>query len=236
MKYVKLSYQQTSSWKSIGRLFSVHFVARYKCDHCEYESTTKAALRSHEKQHLNDEDKLKCDFCSFRTPHKENLQKHTKNSHTGKSKTMNCSLCNFVAQSLRDYQNHLASIHKGNLLCEYCDFKTHSIKCLKEHIERCGPNVTLHYCYKCDYKTSQKIHLGTHLNKVHGKNTKCDKCDYTTTQNGYMRKHEKICYDLKQYSHKCPNCDYRTFAKVDLRKHLLRICNSNWGTYLQLNK
>ena len=111
----------------------------------------------------------------------------------------------------------------------FCDFQTHERKCMGEHRQRCGPNVQLFQCYKCDaFKTSTKLALASHLNKIHGKNTKCDKCEFSTKQIHYMRKHEKRCYNFDP--HKCDFCDYSSFEVKNVKNHM-KACKANSKMY-----
>ena len=94
-----------------------------------------------------------------------------------------------------------------------------------EHREKCGPDVKMHHCYKCDFKCPNVQYLGRHLNQVHGKNTKCEKCDYRTDKTQDMRRHEQRCYKLESYTNKCDFCDYKTFSKTQMKRHIQK-CQS----------
>ena len=208
---------------------------KFKCEICEFECYEKRNFKRHMDEHLPDDDKLKCDYCTYVTPHKDVLDRHIEYSHKNRRKgtnnSRNCVLCNYVADSNYEYKLHIANNHRGQLKCEFCDFETHERKCMGEHRERCGPNVKLLHCYKCDeFKTSTIIVLAKHLNTVHGKNTKCDKCDFVTKEVSYMRKHERRCYNSEQFKTKCEFCDFSSYQAINVRKHM-KTCKANSKMY-----
>ena len=87
------------------------------------------------------------------------------------------------------------------------------------------------HCYKCsNFKTSTVQSLAIHLNKVHGKNTKCDRCEYTTNVVSYMRKHEHRCYDVEEYRVKCEFCDFTAYTKEVVKNHM-KSCKANSKMY-----
>ena len=108
---------------------SVHLgVKNYKCELCESEFYDKWNLQKHMKNHLADEDKLNCQFCPYVTPNRHILERHIDYAHTNpQEKQLNfkdCVLCDFVAKSGYDYKLHISSNHRGQLKCEFCDYKT----------------------------------------------------------------------------------------------------------------
>ena len=204
-------------------------IKKYKCEVCEFECYQKQSFKRHMDEHLPDDEKLKCDYCSYVTPNKNVLDRHVELSHINRPKGTNnfrnCVLCDYVAESGYDYKQHIASNHRGTLKCEFCDYETHERKCMGEHREKCGPDVKMHHCYKCDFKCPNVQYLGRHLNQVHGKNTKCEKCDYRTDKTQDMRRHERRCYKLEWYTNKCDFCDYKSFSKTQMKRHIQK-CQS----------
>ncbi|KAF5307409.1 hypothetical protein FQR65_LT06923 [Abscondita terminalis] len=49
---------------------------------------------------------------------------------------------------------------------------------------------TVYYCSRCDYSTSDKIHLTDH---IFSHRYRCSKCDYTTPSNSSLVSHEEMC-------------------------------------------
>ena len=199
---------------------NVHLkLKRFTCPHCDYTCTLRSYLTQHIAHHASNDTKLKCEFCAFVTPHEKTLDAHVRHSHIEADKTQPCPLCDFVARSGYEYKMHMGSNHKGKIKCEFCDYETKEKKCMKEHRENCGPNVKHATCFWCPFK-SLKQHVGIHMNKVHGKNTKCSNCEYTSKNSYQMRIHEKKCLEITEFQKKCEFCDYTTYVTVYLKKHM----------------
>ena len=78
-----------------------------------------------------------------------------------------------------------------------------------------------HKCTKCNYASSRKAHLVSHMKTVHDniKDHKCTKCDDATTQKQYLLVHDKYVHH-KIRDHKCNLCDYSTLFKGSLQVHV----------------
>ena len=78
---------------------------------------------------------------------------------------------------------------------------------------------TLNKCNQCNYMSSYKGNLRTHL-KTHGgeKTNKCNLCDYASYQKGNLRAHLKKHSGEK--SNKCNQCSFASSRTGSLRKHL----------------
>ena len=74
---------------------------------------------------------------------------------------------------------------------------------------------TLNKCNQCNYMSSYKGNLRTHL-KTHGgeKTNKCNLCDYASYQAGDLKRHRG------EKSNKCNQCEYESSNASNLRAHL----------------
>lgn len=68
----------------------------YKCDfeNCDYRSTAKSALRSHQLKHYPNKNMLFCEKCSYSTVYKQSLRKHL-DSHKRNSVRKNNEVLKF---------------------------------------------------------------------------------------------------------------------------------------------
>ena len=76
-----------------------------------------------------------------------------------------------------------------------------------------------HKCNQCNYTSSRKNNLKSHLKKHTGeKSHKCNQCDYASSQAGDLRTHLKTHSGEK--SNKCNKCDFASSYVSALRTHL----------------
>ena len=76
-----------------------------------------------------------------------------------------------------------------------------------------------HECNQCNYVSSHKGHLRTHLKTHSGeKSNKCNQCDFASSQAGDLRTHLKTHSGEK--SNKCNKCDFASSYVSALRTHL----------------
>ena len=137
----------------------------------------------------------------FLISHIEN--KHLKNLY-------NCSFCNIKLLSAKSLMKHEGKIHKKKFQCEKCPYLSHAIE---DHTNKQHGN-TIHLCEYCEYKTTSLRNLKSHMlnkhipatekrnsktriNKVAETvvkndivNYKCRKCSYCTGNRSNIYKHQ----------------------------------------------
>ena len=74
-------------------------------------------------------------------------------------------------------------------------------------------------CPHCDYKTTRKSNLKTHIRSIHeGHKFPCTYCEYRATTNGSLLTHIKSVHKGVKYP--CPDCEYMATWTGDLQKHV----------------
>lgn len=82
----------------------------YRCDRCNFSSSSKAKYTKHAKS-AHSGTIVQCDHCEFKTPYKWNLDRHYKN-HLGGG-VLCCHLCNFSCDIKQSLTVHLQNHHSN---------------------------------------------------------------------------------------------------------------------------
>ena len=86
-------------------------------------------------------------------------------------------------------------------------------------------------CPECDYKSTQRGSLQTHIKSIHRseKTFQCAHCTYKATQKGNLKTQIKSIHEGERFS--CPVCDYKA-RKDTLQAHIKSIHRGIRGTIL----
>ena len=95
-------------------------VIKFGCNKCDFNSSTKSSLDTHEMSHQ--EEVHSCNECDFVTQTIGNLQEHKTKEHA-KVQPVKCGKCTFNTDSATDLENHMKSTHaidKESITCGIC--------------------------------------------------------------------------------------------------------------------
>ena len=79
------------------------------------------------------------------------------------------------------------------------------------------------YCEQCNYKSTRKSILKSHVKQKHESSFeyfKCDHCEYKAVRKDYLIKHKKSLHDKEKYP--CDQCEYQATRMSYLQQHLLK--------------
>ncbi|CAH2011322.1 unnamed protein product [Acanthoscelides obtectus] len=208
----------------------------HKCTYCEYKTTYKGNLVSHMMKHTGA--KLKCTKCdasftTIRTLDNHILRKHPEFTTSVSRKIHKCTHCEYKCLEKQQLIRHMMKHTGAKLKCTKCDASFTTIRLLDNHILQKHPEFTtsvsskIHKCTHCEYKTTYKGNLVSHLMKHTGAKFKCTKCDASFTtilslDNHILRKHPEFTTSVSRKIHKCTHCEYKTTYKGNLVSHLMK--------------
>ncbi|XP_011560403.3 zinc finger protein 709 [Plutella xylostella] len=176
---------------------------KLQCEHCEYSTTYKNALKIHQRKHDTVEP-TKCDHCEYTTKYPTSMRRHIVIRHLNKLPNPDQEVT-----GLTDYK------------CEVCDYKTYYENNLKKHMRKHSVDKP-YKCELCSYETAYQSCFRKH-EKSHGSGFQCDKCAFNTKHEGRMSWHlQKIHKQSIDNAHKCPYCDFSTKNKFRLTIHKQR--------------
>ena len=86
-----------------------------------------------------------------------------------------------------------------------------------KHQKVCTADSIKHYCSSCQFKAGTAYGLTLHVDKEHGKKTKCDFCDFESESPAYLKKHEENCF----ISNEKFVCEFQNCLKEFVSKNVL---------------
>ena len=152
----------------------------FKCDRCDYESTSYNLLRRHIKVEHDNKKLFTCDNCNRQFTQISALNVHFNNFHTEHSEEdLTCGICGYKATSKQRLRQHKTKAHRQKKLneCERCDYTNEKIAAVELHVK------TFHFdmrypCYHCDFETNSTKNMDRHMSYIHYKERfKCQKCE-----------------------------------------------------------
>ncbi|CAH2010033.1 unnamed protein product [Acanthoscelides obtectus] len=208
----------------------------HKCTHCEYKTTFPHCLASHMMKHTGS--KLKCTKCdaSFTTirPLDNHIwRKHPEFTTSVSRKLHKCTHCEYKTTNKGYLVSHTMKHTGAKLECTKCNASFTTTLALDDHILRKHPEFTtsvsrkIHKCTHCEYKTTYKWYLVSHMMKHTGAKLKCTKCNasFTTTlslDDHILRTHPEFTTSVSRKIHKCTHCEYKTTYKWYLVSHMMK--------------
>lgn len=149
-------------------------------------------------------------------------KKTQKKSVIPKSKHHRCTLCNIsFGSSHVEYKKHKLKFHpypvKASSICEVCGKSI--VRGYNRHLLTHKESMVL-CCEHCQYKTSNKYLLATHMG-VHFKTRsfQCEYCSATPTSLANLRAHIKRNH-TNDRNFKCAQCGRAFCYKSELQQHL----------------
>jgi hypothetical protein len=119
---------------------------------------------------------LICKLCDQHFTHGNILRKHMKSKHA-RRQTYKCEVCNEAFAKKMDLKNHHADIHINNIPnrkpardvdgrypCQICGKRISDYSNYIKHYNRIHLR-TIHQCDQCDFRTTDKPYLKTHMMK-----------------------------------------------------------------------
>ena len=139
----------------------------FKCEHCDYETSSERVLNIHVKRkhtNLNTNNyPVECDFCDLKVNSESEMIFHLKNDHTSTDSSLKCLDCDFYAENEISIQVHQGRCH-GGFECGICDFKADSLQSLDIHLNTCES----FECYGCRVRVYNISDMKDHINEKHG--------------------------------------------------------------------
>lgn len=150
----------------------------------ELKTDTKAH-RPKEFRYVHGEKSFACYICDYKTSVKSNLKRH-KLTHGAK---VGCPICKKKVAHLKLHMNTHNIVHRPKEFCQICQ-KHYSKNNFKRHLKS---HITFFACNVCDFKSSSKTNLHSHmlshdikvnrnmesLVTIHEKAQKCKGCGQT---------------------------------------------------------
>nr|CAI5838571.1 unnamed protein product [Callosobruchus analis] len=223
----------------------------HECPCCGYQTTIKTLFGKHVMKHPEAADSFNfsaCMHCSSTFKTKIALDEHIIKKHPDfiesvSSKILECADCTFktVMESHLDAHmtKHIDRIGKYKVcICTHCNATFKSNQMLGDHIIRKHPDFIdtvsskVHQCVICDFKTTMKGQLATHMLK-HPETadcftySSCTHCNATFKSKAVLdehivRNHPDLIPSVTRKMHECTNCSYKTTMTSHLIKHMLK--------------
>jgi KRAB domain-containing zinc finger protein len=191
----------------------------FACNDCSYTTTQKGNLKNHVLskhpqlnldfclQSLGDESNVQpdkchsCNICSKRFSRKSDLKRHEA-THSGE-RPFCCDQCDFKTGRKDFLKHHQQTKHQVDFV--------KPISC-----STCGKRFSLN----SQLKIHMRIHTGEHP-------FECDFCDYSTTQKGNLKTHLRFKHPSVQLDEnkakpfECSTCSKRFLNKASLKAHMV---------------
>ena len=164
-----------------------------------------------------------CDKCPYRTNAEDNKKQRRyfrKHLVTHLEKTVPCRECDKLFPSRTLLNSHVKTVHRKNLSCDQCDFKTNLPANLDYHKQLKHPNeppsVQCGYCDKLFHTKRQALN---HEKIRHGdKCIECKQCGKMFATKKQLGHHQKFVHEINTVN--CEICDKSYKNKLSLKRHM----------------
>ena len=194
----------------------------YSCDHCDFTTSTLDILKRHQV-YVHDEEKYPWDLCEFPTSYKSRLNSHNKTAGGLIYSCDQCDFESIKSSALLKHKesvhNDSEETINRRLQCDQCEKSFSLPRSLKDHKLRIHEGVTFN-CNQCDYKGSRKS-LSRHKNKFHEEKFKCDQCDFLGPQAKYLKEHIEVQHMGLRYH--CDQCEASFSVTRNLNQHIKEV-------------
>ena len=133
--------------------YSTSHITRHKSSMSPVYNKTEDRNKNIEYYH--ESKRFKCNQCDFRTGHANSLRRHIRITHEGQK--FECLLCGCQMGDISNLQRHIKRNHKS--------LNNHGS--LKKYIKYVQDQVEAIECSICEYTTTKKSSLKTHLKSNH---------------------------------------------------------------------
>ena len=200
----------------------------FKCDYCQYETTSRQDLLTH-KQKYDHHKKWKCERCPFITRvGKYQLKIHINDIHD-KVRKYPCPQCEYAATNQGSLWKHKRFVHQmgeKKWKCDKCSYASVQSGNLVNHIRHVHdkvPHKKDYVCELCGIAGSKKS-IKTHKEAVHklGKELKCQFCTFMTYRKVHLKRHIEGLHE-KRKDHICDECGHAFNQRSDLKSHMQRL-------------
>ena len=140
------------------------------------------------------------------------------------SQKFSCLHCDYKTNWISSLQTHIRTVHErekfqwpvSNLKIEENNSPQIRTDVERKVIREEGEKFA---CPQCDYKSTEKRSLQTHIRSIHeGRKFQCKHCTYNATWPGDLQKHVKSVHDGQKFT--CPYCGHQATQKGHLRRHI----------------
>ena len=192
-----------------------HKSNRYYCDQCEYNTTQKGHLKTHQ-QSIHEGTRYPCDKCEYQATTQGNLKVHQESKHEGIRHS--CTQCEYEAPDKSSLRRHHQTQHNGfRFSCTQCEYKATRKDYLKAHQQSQHEGVR-YSCNQCEYQAGQQKFVKAHQKSKHeGVRYYCDQCEVKTTTSGHLQRHKQAKHEGNEYF--CDQCEYNTKRQDNLQSH-----------------
>merc|ERR1712110_585869 len=220
-----------------------------KCPYCDHATASGSRLKRHVKN-MHDPlnmssvttQKEREGMCTECGHFKQNLARHMKYGHRDKV-TLTCDKCSYSIDDAPTMRKHVKYVHDRIMdkFCteDGCDFVTARTGSLNRHLGVVhGGFQKDKECTECDYRSSSKWHLKSHMKGRHG-------IDPYPTEGKEKPEapHEncgsKKCCTFDETSnrvHNCIDCSYAAMKKCHLTQHRKLIHQDNYRSSQEKSK
>ena len=213
----------------------------FKCDMCDYVTSTMHYLKVHKAVHEKVRDKV-CPHCGKTFVLKSVLSLHIKNIHQGKRREVWCDICKKNCVTYTNLSSHMRNHHKDTInSIEYLTENNHDQDplgepiddqpMLDEYVENIKSEIDDDaYDETMDYEPELKIHKFESISVTeHSKNCEqkrkkkkcnCDICLYQCEDEDQLAIHitDKHFVPLEN-KYKCDQCDYKGATMKLVKSH-----------------